>query len=143
MRIIALACVVSMGCAAAALAPAAVRLNEDACAHCRMTLVSTRTAAQIVESGEEPLIFDELGCLRDYLAEHSLSAAARVYVADHRTGAWVEASSAVFTQTTLATPMSSGLIAHADAASRDADAAARGGDVVPTSSVLDPSRTRP
>ena len=108
-----------------------------------MTLVSIGTAAQIVVSGEEPLIFDELGCLRDYLAEHSLAADARVYVADHRTGAWVEASSAVFTRTTLATPMSSGLIAHVDAASRDADAGTRNGELVPNAAVLQPPRTTP
>jgi len=143
VRVITLALIVSIGCAAASLAPAAVRLNEDACAHCRMTLVSTRTAAQIVVSGEEPLIFDEIGCLRDYLAEHSLAADARVYVADHRTGAWVDASSAIFTRTTLATPMSSGLIAHADAASRDADAGAHNGELVPNSAVLQPARTAP
>jgi len=143
MRIITLALIVSIGCAAATLGPAAVRLNEDACAHCRMTLVSIRTAAQIVASGEEPLMFDELGCLRDYLAAHSLGANARIYVADHRTGAWVEASSAVFTRTTLATPMSSGLIAHADAASRDADAGTHNGEAVPNAAVLQPPRTTP
>jgi copper chaperone NosL len=143
MRIISLALLVSMGCAAAAVAPAAVRLHEDACGHCRMTLVSVSTAAQIVAPGEEPLIFDEIGCLRDYLAGHSLRADARVYVADHRTGAWIDASSAVFTQTTLATPMSSGLIAHADAASRDADAGTHTGALVPNAAVLQPSGTTP
>ena len=123
-------CVFSLGCAAAALAPAAIRLGEDTCAHCRMTLVSTRTAAQIVAPGEEPVIFDDLGCLRDYLNGHALRADARVYVADHRTGAWLNAASAVITRTSIATPMSSGLLAHADAASRDADPDARGGTAI-------------
>lgn len=143
MRIILLALVVTIGCTAAANAPAAVRLHEDACAHCRMTLVSISTAAQIVAPGEEPLIFDEIGCLRDYLTAHSLAADALVYVADHRTGAWVDAASAVFTRTTLATPMSSGLIAHADAVSRAADAGTHNGELLPNSAVLQPPKVTP
>ena len=50
-----------------------------------------------------------------------------VFVADHRTGEWVDARRAVFTRTSIDTPMASGLVAHADAASRDADPAAAGG----------------
>jgi copper chaperone NosL len=143
MRIVAAALVLSIGCAAAAVTPAEVRLNADTCTHCRMTVVSIRTAAQIVSPGEEPLIFDELGCLRDYLAAHSLPADAHIFVADHRTGAWVSASSAIFTRTSLSTPMSSGLIAHADVASRDADADARDGEPVDTASVIQPARVTP
>jgi copper chaperone NosL len=133
-------CMFSLGCAAAAHAPAAIRVGEDTCAHCRMTLLSTRTAAQIVVAGDEPVIFDELGCLRDYLAAHAPSGEARIYVADHRTGAWLDAAAAVFTRTSIATPMSSGLLAHADAASRDAVAAARGGAAVSRESVLPAAR---
>ena len=49
-------------------------------------------------------------------------------MADHRTGAWVRAETALYTKVaSLETPMGSHLIAHADAASRDADPAARGG----------------
>ena len=74
--------------------------------------------------------FDELGCLRDYLGGHATPADAVVYVADHRTGEWVTARTAVFTKTATSTPMGSGLLAHADAASRDADPAAAGGSAV-------------
>jgi len=96
-----------------------------------MMVSDVRVAAQIVAPGEEPLFFDDIGCLRDYLASTSAAADAVVYVADHRTGAWVDATQAVFTRSaTIETPMGSGIIAHADAASRDADDAARGGSGV-------------
>ena len=140
MRTFVPVCVFTLGCAATAPSPATVRLGEDTCAHCRMALVSTRTAAQIVAPGEEPMIFDDLGCLRDYLPAHPLPAGARIFVADHRTGSWIDASSAVFTRTSLATPMSSGLVAHADVASREADSDARGGTAVTTDSVLHAQR---
>ena len=106
--------------------PASLRLGEDACAYCRMTVVSDRTAAQIVTPGGEPVIFDELECLRDYLAAKPLGGDAVVFVVDHRTGAWLDARQAVFTRTSGETPMGSGLVAHANPASRDADAAAHG-----------------
>lgn len=126
-RAILLATLVVSACASGPAPPAQVALGEDACAHCRMTLVSQSTAAQIARRGDEPVFFDEAGCLRDYLGSHATPADAVVYVADHRTGEWLNARTAVFTQTSASTPMGSGLLAHADAASRDADPAAAGG----------------
>jgi copper chaperone NosL len=116
--------------------PAALDLGRDACSHCRMAIVSTTTAAQIVAPGEEPRLFDDLGCLRDFVAVTPVPPDAVVFVADHRTGDWILARQAVYTRTTLQTPMASGLIAHADAASRDQDPAARGGEAVPVGSLL-------
>jgi len=126
--VIAMACFAA--CSAATVRPVALHTGEDACAHCRMTIVSTRTAAEIVSPGGEPVLFDELGCLRSYLAAHPLSDEAVVFVVDHRSGAWVEARHAVFTETGAQTPMASGLLAYADHASREADPAASGGKVV-------------
>jgi hypothetical protein len=101
-----------------------------------MAIVSTATAAQIVAPGEEPLLFDDLGCLRDFVAATPPTADARIFVADHRHGQWVDARAAVFTKTSLDTPMGSGLVAHAAAASRAEDAAATGGTPVPAGSIV-------
>jgi copper chaperone NosL len=126
---------IAIGCASSA-APVEVRLGEDACAQCRMTLVSTRTAAQIIAAGEQPVIFDDLGCLREFLDSHPQPPGARVVVVDHYSGEWIDAATAVFTKTTTATPMASGVIAHAGSASRDADPAARGGQIIEPSAIL-------
>lgn len=133
-------CMLAAACAAGTLRPANIRLGEDACAHCRMTVVSDKTAAQIVAPGAEPLIFDELGCLRDYVSETPLGDAAAVFVVDHRTGAWLNARQAVFTRTSEHTPMGSGLVAHADAASRDADPSAWRGAPVTADFILQPAK---
>lgn len=130
------ACLVMTACAPGSPGPSTIRLGEDACAHCRMTIVGIETAAQIVSPGAEPIMFDEIGCLRDYLADNPLAADATVFVADHRSEEWINARNAVFTKTTLRTPMSSGLLAHADLASRDADPAAREGSLVVAADVL-------
>lgn len=120
----------AVACGQVPAGPVTIDLKNDTCAHCRMGIVSTATSAQIVAPGEEPQFFDDIGCLRDYVAKVALAADAAVFVADHRTGEWVDARRAVFTRTSLDTPMASGLVAHADAASRDADAAAAGGQPV-------------
>lgn len=140
-RMVGIACCILAGCVAAA-APATVRLGEDTCAHCHMTVIATATAAQVIAPGEEPVIVDDLGCLRDYLAGHVPAAGARVFVTDHRTGMWFDASSAVFTRTKLATPMSSGIVAHDGDESRRLDTSITGDRVEPRT-ILRPERTAP
>jgi copper chaperone NosL len=111
--------------------PVAITLSQDACASCRMVFASTSTAAQIVRAGDEPLLFDDIDCLRAHLEAHALDPAAAVYVMEHRTTEWIDARHATFTRATgVATPMASGILAHRDEASRDADAAARGGATI-------------
>ena len=104
-------------------APVGIDTRSDACAWCRMGVSDLHTAAQLVAPLEEPRFFDDVGCLRDYLAAGTvLPDRAVAYVADHRTRAWVPAERAVYVQTPgLVTPMSSGIAAWADAASRASD----------------------
>jgi copper chaperone NosL len=105
-----------------------------------MAVSDARFAGQVVAPHEEPLLFDDLGCLgREWRATPRPRAVA--YVADHRTREWVLAERAVWTRVPgLETPMGSHLIAHKDAASRDQDPDARGGTDVPASEVLGPAR---
>jgi copper chaperone NosL len=94
-----------------------------------MAVSDVRFAAQLVVPGDDARFFDDIGCLADYLrAKRDLPKGSLAYVADHRTKAWVEAGAAAYTKVSgLDTPMSSHLVAHADAASRDVDSVARGG----------------
>lgn len=127
-------------CAAGAPPPAPLDTRHESCAWCRMSVSSQRFAAQIVAPAEEPLFFDDLGCLRDWLAGGGaarLAKGAIAYVADHRTGDWVPAASAVYVRVgPLETPMGSHLLAHADAASRAADDEAKGGEPLAAAEVF-------
>jgi copper chaperone NosL len=108
--------------------PAALDTKNDACAWCRMGASDARFAAQLVAPREEPRFFDDIGCLAAFLAARPAPKGSLAFVADHRTKAWVSAPGAVYTRNPgLQTPMSFHLLAHADAASRDADPDARGG----------------
>ena len=125
----ALATVAISACGGGAVVPAAIDTRHDACRFCRMTVSDLRFAAQIVAPGDEPLAFDDLGCVGAYLAgQQAARPDAVVFVADHRTREWLRADAATFTRVDgLETPMGSHVIAHRDAASRDADPDARGG----------------
>jgi copper chaperone NosL len=106
-----------------------------------MAVSDPRFAAQIVAPGEEPLFFDDIGCLADYLRQNPPPAKGAVaYVADHRTRAWVLASKAIFTRVPrLETPMSSHLVAHADTASLGADPDTKDGVPVAGAEIFGPA----
>jgi copper chaperone NosL len=96
-----------------------------------MAISDARFASQLVAPAEETAFFDDLGCLANHLRSAKSAQGARVYVADHRTKAWVRAADAVYTKVPgIETPMGSHVMAHADAASRDADPDARAGEPV-------------
>ncbi len=110
--------------------PAAVS-DADTCAFCRMAVSDAHLAAQIVAPGEEPRIYDDIGCLVNGLKREPTAPDSVAYVADHRTGEWVRASAAVYTRVSgLSTPMGSHIVAHSSLASRNADDAAKNGQPV-------------
>ena len=127
-------------CGAEAPGPAALDTRNERCRFCHMAVSDVHTAGQIMAPGEEPLFFDDIGCLASYLAGlKRLPERARVFVADHRTKVWTSAGTAVYTRVSgLDTPMGSHLVAHADAASRQADPEVLKGTIVSREEVFGP-----
>jgi len=121
--------------------PAKLDTGNEQCRFCRMVVSDPRRASQIVAPSEEPLFFDDIGCLRDYLeGSPSLPAGATAYVADHRTKEWIRAGDALYTRNpSVETPMGSGLLAYSDAASRDRDPEAVEGTPLSPADVFGPS----
>lgn len=138
---LALAGLTVLACAGGPARPAPLDTANDHCAWCRMTASQVHFAAQIAAPLEEPIFFDDVGCLRDWLREHpERPEGAVAFVADHATGEWVRADTAVYTrQESLATPMGSHLIAHRDAAARESDPDARGGTPLSDTDVFGPA----
>ncbi|HKA37899.1 MAG TPA: hypothetical protein VKH43_13830 [Thermoanaerobaculia bacterium] len=120
----------ALSCARGASGPAALDTKTETCRSCRMPVSDASLAAQLTAPGEEPRFYDDLGCLRDALAQSTVPAGSVAWVADHRTREWVRAGKALYTRAAIATPMGSHWIAHASADSRDADPAAKGGSPV-------------
>jgi len=133
--------VLAAGCGGGAPEPAALDAGKEACAFCRMTVSQAEFASQVVAPGELPKFFDDLGCLGSYLTgTPEVPPSAVIFVTDHRTKAWVRAEDAVFSRVpSLATPMSSHLVAHASTDSRDADSIVAGSSAVPLGDVVPPA----
>ncbi len=125
-------------CAGDAAGPSTLDTKNETCRSCRMPVSDPKLAAQVAAPGEETRFFDDIGCLRDYLSRSGpLPAGAVAYVADHRTGAWVGATRALFSRCpSVETPMESHLLAYSDDASRAADPSARGCTAVPAADVI-------
>ncbi len=125
------AALVAVSCGGGGPEPAPLDTRNEQCAGCRMSVSSAAFASQIVAPGEVPRFFDDLGCLGGYVRAGRAPKGAVAFVADHRTRAWVRADRAVYTRVAgLSTPMGSGVVAHADAASRDQDPDAKTGTPV-------------
>lgn len=95
------------------------------CTSCRMTLSQPRFAAQLVAPGEDPLFFDDIGCLAAYLNTNTTPSEIVVYVADYQSGEWLNARDAVYARDpTVETPMSSHILAFRDPIAATAGASA-------------------
>ncbi|MHB8797049.1 MAG: nitrous oxide reductase accessory protein NosL [Thermoanaerobaculia bacterium] len=126
-------------CGGGADGPAPVDTKNDACAWCRMSVSDLRFAAQLTAPGHEPKLFDDAGCLRDWLKEPREAAEWTAWLSDHRTKEWMKATDAVLVRNpAIQTPMDSGLVAWASAASREQDPAGMGGMPVPVAEVIGP-----
>jgi copper chaperone NosL len=114
-------------CRGGDVTPVAIEIGAS-CASCRMTIADAHLAAEIVAPGEDPRIYDDIGCLLDDLRKRGAPERARTFVVDYRTGALVPANQAIYTRLeTIETPMASHLIAHADDGSRSADSRVQAG----------------
>ena len=100
-----------LACSPGAITPVQIDPNADTCHSCRMTISNPRFAVQVLDPGEEPRLYDDIGCA---LTEVRQSAPKErvIFVADWKTGAWMPNETAVFERCTHAdTPMASHLVA--------------------------------
>ena len=129
---------VAIGCASGAPSPVRFDAAHEPCRFCRMVGSNGRFAAQIVTPRDEPLFFDDIGCLRGYvMGRATWPTGTATFVVDHALATWIRSDRAVYTRNdALETPMGSHLLAHESPASRDRDPAARPGTDVPFSQVF-------
>lgn len=76
--------------------------GKDACAHCKMTIVDKRYAAELLTGKGRVYKFDDIHCLKQYLDEQgsAVDAAARIFVAPYGGNRpnFLDATKAVFLQ---------------------------------------------
>lgn len=101
-------------CTDSSLAPAPIEATDN-CDFCRMVISDLRYASEVVYAGGNPYKFDDIGCMRRFLAHRQSGEEAIVFVHDFETQAWIPGSEAWFVRSAkLATPMSGGIVAFSN-----------------------------
>ncbi len=132
----------AMVCSGGATPPAKIQRGES-CRWCRMAVSDARFAAQL--AGLEPLFFDDIGCMVNYLrkAKEGAGGDYTPYVTDHRTREWVLAARALYGRCpSVETPMGSHLLAFRDEASARLDPAWKDCEAVTAADVFGPSQQK-
>jgi copper chaperone NosL len=81
-----------------------VTYGKDACAHCRMTIMDPRFAAELIDGKGKVFKFDDVKCMRRFLSDSRLADHNTVLlIADYRqtAAAFLDARKAVFLQDTF------------------------------------------
>ena len=121
----------SDGCRATADGPPVVELDRTVCTRCGMLVSDIRFAAAYRESGMEPLVFDDIGCLQNSVRVLKNLGATTFWFHDAVDERWIEGRSSVFVASPeLHTPMAGGYLAFRDPAAAGREAAVRRGRVV-------------
>ena len=137
---------VSGGCRATADGPPVVELDRTVCARCGMLVSDIRFAAAYRESGSEPRVFDDIGCLQNSVRGLKNLGATTFWFHDAVDEKWIEGRGSVFVASPeLHTPMAGGYLAFRDAAAAGRETAVRRGRVVGSLDDLlrDPDRHDP
>jgi copper chaperone NosL len=93
--------------------PRAIAFGQEACSHCHMRVVDSRFSAQVITRTGKIYIFDDLGCLANWLREEPAPVASTWVWSMTPGEGWLPAVEAVYLQSdSLHTPMGSGLAAH-------------------------------
>ncbi|WP_102275249.1 nitrous oxide reductase accessory protein NosL [Cytobacillus massiliigabonensis] len=97
------------GCQSKAAAPVEIKANEESCAECKMGIEELKSAAQIILEDGKPLLFDDIGCMINYLQQNSPKYEA-AFIHDFETGEWIDFDKSTFVQgTAIESPMSYGI----------------------------------
>ena len=113
-------CLILLGCGSEQLTgPIEVKWDRDVCKRCNMILSDRTHAAQVrharADGSSTVHLFDDLGCAMLWLEEQNLNDIKRteIWVADYRTGDWIDAQSAFYVAGQV-TPMGYGLGGQSD-----------------------------
>lgn len=101
--------------ACSAPGPRAIKLNQDACAFCKMTITELPFATQLTTVKGRQYIFDDLTCMASYKKENTVVEVDRFYVADFcNPSSFIDIDQAILLQSdSLRSPMGGNMAAFA------------------------------
>jgi copper chaperone NosL len=77
-----------------------IAYGEEACAHCRMTIVDDRFAAEIVDEKGKVFKFDDIQCMKQYITENKKEGKNLLFVEDYlkKNNSAIDATNAIYLQ---------------------------------------------
>ena len=112
-----LALVVLAACGDKEYTPKEISAETDVCVVCNMSISHPDYAGQIVFKNNDHLVFDDLGCLIEYIADNGEDDIGAAFIKDEATNNWINVKDAVYMyNASYWTPMSYGVLAFADEA---------------------------
>lgn len=77
-----------------------IEYSKDACAHCKMTIVDDRFAAELVDAKGRVFKFDDVACMKQFMSEQNKQGDNLLYVEDFlkKDAGVIDAGSAVYLQ---------------------------------------------
>lgn len=98
-------------CSSSASEPAEIKQNRDRCDNCNMGIAELESAAQIILKSGEPVLFDDIGCMTQYIQTENPEYDA-AFVHDFHSREWIPFESSSFIQNGhIESPMSYGIAA--------------------------------
>lgn len=92
--------------------PQEVNPETDVCQICNMSITHVDFAAQAVFKNGDHLVFDDLGCLMDYILQNGEQEIGASYIRDTNSAQWLNIQEAVYVYSKdYWTPMSYGVLA--------------------------------
>ena len=111
--------------------PVAINEETDICATCNMQVVDNQFATQIILENGKSLVFDDIGCMYEWVGENTNQKMDAQFVRDYNDKEWVLKEEATYVYNpSVITPMAYNVISFTDKADAEKFAADNEGKYV-------------
>lgn len=118
--------------------PVAINEETDICTVCNMQVVDDQFATQIILENGKSLVFDDIGCMYQWVEENANQKIAAQFVRDYNDKNWVSKDDAIYVYNpSIITPMAYNVISFTDKADAEKFAADNEGSTLLTATELD------
>lgn len=101
-----------VGCSEKEYKPKPISVETDVCEVCKMSITHADFAGQIVFKNNDHMVFDDLGCLMEYIVDNGEDDIGAAFIVEETSGKWINVKDAVYLYNQdFWTPMSYGVLA--------------------------------
>lgn len=103
------------GCGKGEAQPVAINEKNDKCAVCNMAVMDNPFATEIMLENGKTLVFDDIGCMYEWLSDHKDKRIEEKFVRDYQSKDWVRVEDATYVyDVDVKTPMAYNVISFKD-----------------------------